>query len=332
MNKKWRNYGIDIVRIIAAILVLCVHFFLNTKYYSTPISGVSMRFQSIIRNFCMICVPLFMIITGYLNKKTKYDKSFVISLLNLLLVWFFYSLIEYFVLNLINGNISSFNFKEFIFSLTSFKACGYSWYIEMYIGLYLISPIINSAFDSFDEKNKKILFFVSVLGLILPNFINNILKNIIHIPNWWEAVYPLAYYITGKYISHINPKIKKKNLILLLFLTQILTFSYSYISTIDFSSLMTYLSSIIVFLIFYDIEIKNEKIKNITKYMSSITLDIYLGSSLIDKIIYPIFNEKMELINITQQYIILYAPIVLIIIFILCVIYGSIRKLIINVR
>ena len=56
MNKENRNYGIDIVRIIATILVLIVHFFLNTSYYETPRIGIGMNVQSVIRNFSIICV------------------------------------------------------------------------------------------------------------------------------------------------------------------------------------------------------------------------------------------------------------------------------------
>lgn len=95
MKTKNRNYGIDIVRIIAVVLVLSVHFFLNTNYYNTiHLGGISLKIQSIIRNFCMVCVPLFMLITGFLNKKTEYNRSFFRGLLNILIVWFFYSIIE----------------------------------------------------------------------------------------------------------------------------------------------------------------------------------------------------------------------------------------------
>lgn len=209
MNKvlKERNYGIDIVRIIAVILVLSVHFFLNTRYYITPNYGISMKLQVVIRNFCMICVPLFMIITGYLNNKTEYNKSFFKKLINILIVWLFYSLIEYFVLNVSNGNL---DLKNFILSLTSFNACGYSWYIEMYIGLYLISPVINNAYNSFDNKNRTILLIITILGVSMPEIINNIFSGFIHFPNWWVGIYPLSYYIIGKYISNTQPKINKK--------------------------------------------------------------------------------------------------------------------------
>lgn len=258
-----RNYGIDIIRVIAIILVLSVHFFLNTSYYSVSNVGIGMKLQTIIRNFCMICVPLFMLITGFLNKKTKYDKTFFKGLINILIIWFFYSLIEYFTLNILNHNYNLLNLKSFIYSLSSFKSCGYSWYIEMYIGLYLISPIINNAYNTFDRKNRFILLLVVILNLVLPTFVNELFNGIIHMPNWWISIYPLAYYIVGKYIFDIKPKVNKKTLVFLLVLTQIITFSFDYIGSIDFNSLPTFLSATLIFLLFYDLDIKNNILKNI---------------------------------------------------------------------
>lgn len=333
MKIKDRNYGIDVIKIIAVILVLTIHFFLNTEYYSfTAGGGLGIKIQSIIRNFCMICVPLFMLTTGFLNKKTEYNKSFFKGLFNILLVWFFYSLIEYFVMNSISGDFSNFNFIKLLHSITSFDACYYSWYIEMYIGLYLISPILNNAYNSFDKKNRFRSVLIIVLSIMLPIFINTIFNNIIHLPNWWYSTYPIAYYMCGKYISDVNPKIRKKNLILLLILGQIFTLSYNYIAGIEYYTLPIFINTVLVFLIFYDINIKSDKLKKVTTYVSSISLDIYLGSSLIDQLLYPIFNAKLESMGVTQQYSILYAPIILIVVFVASLLYGSIRKLIINVR
>ena len=66
--------------------------------------------------------------------------------------------------------------------------------------------------------------------------------------------------------------------------------------------------------------------------MSGITLDIYLASSLIDKLVYPYLNKNFGFDNMFQQELIIYAPIVVIIVFMLSTIYASIRKLIIKVR
>lgn len=332
MKKDSRMFGIDIVRILAVILVLIVHFFLNTNYYSTPLKGMSMNIQSVIRNFCMSCVPLFLIITGFLNNKKEYNKSFFKGLFNILIIWIFYSIIEFTVLLLLDGNLNDLTIQKLLYSITNFEACGYSWYIEMYIGFYLISPVINNAYNSFNKKNKLYLLIITICSLILPEFINNVFDNIINLPYWWSGLYPIAYYIMGKYLSDNKLNIKKKNIVLLIILTQILTFSYDKLFLIDYYTTTVFINSTLIFLLFYDMKIKNKIIQKIIKYTSNITLDIYLASSLIDKIVYPIFNDRLLELGITQQKAILYAPILLIIIFVLSFTYGSIRKLIINVR
>ena len=152
MNNKSRELGIDTIKVIAVMLVITVHFFLNTEFYNTPRYGLSMHFQYVVRNFCMICVPLFIITTGYLNKEKSYSKSFFKKLLNILIVWLFYSTIEFFVLKGFLHDFSGLSIKKFLYSLFSFEACGYSWYIAMYMGLYFISPVINTAMESFDKK------------------------------------------------------------------------------------------------------------------------------------------------------------------------------------
>lgn len=332
MKDKTRNYGIDILRIIAVILVLTVHFFYNTQYYEyVGLNNLNIKIQRLIRDFAMICVPLFIMITGFLNKKAKYDKSFFKGLFNIIIVWFFYSLIEYFVLNILNNNYQALNFKSLLFSITSFSGCKYSWYIEMYIGLYLFSPILNNAYNSFDKKNKLYSLLAILSIIILPGFINSLFDNIIHVPSWWTSIYPIAYYITGKYISENKFKIKKKTLIILLILSQILSFSLNYHFQIEHYTITTFLSTVLVFLIFYDIELEGNITKKVTKYISNITLDIYLGSSLIDSIVYPIFNNKITSI-LGQEQILIYVPMMFVIVFILSIIYGTIRKLIINVR
>ena len=80
--KQERKYGLDIVRIIATLSVLSVHFFLKTNYYNTPLNSMPMRVQSIIRNFFMICVPLFLLSTGYLMKDKSLNKKYYFGIID----------------------------------------------------------------------------------------------------------------------------------------------------------------------------------------------------------------------------------------------------------
>ena len=68
---KKRNSSIDIIRLVALFGVVGVHFFLNTGFYEIQVSGAKLFFAITVRSFFMYCVPLFIMITGYLmNKKT----------------------------------------------------------------------------------------------------------------------------------------------------------------------------------------------------------------------------------------------------------------------
>lgn len=70
MNLK-RNLNLDLIRSIAVFSVLSVHFFLNNGFYEYPVDGGRMYMMVAMRTFFMICVPLFLILTGYLMNKKK---------------------------------------------------------------------------------------------------------------------------------------------------------------------------------------------------------------------------------------------------------------------
>lgn len=59
-----RNVGIDLVKSVAAICVVAVHFFLNSGFYEYPILTLPGVIGAFIRTALMSCVPLFLISTG----------------------------------------------------------------------------------------------------------------------------------------------------------------------------------------------------------------------------------------------------------------------------
>ena len=63
-----RNPAMDIVRCIALFFVVAVHFFLNTGYYEEIIQGPSLFVMTLLRSGFMICVPLFLVLSGYLMR------------------------------------------------------------------------------------------------------------------------------------------------------------------------------------------------------------------------------------------------------------------------
>lgn len=70
-NKRSRNPALDIVRCVALFSVVGVHFFLNSGFYDEIVQGERMYVMTVVRSACMICVPLFMLLSGYLMRTRK---------------------------------------------------------------------------------------------------------------------------------------------------------------------------------------------------------------------------------------------------------------------
>ena len=208
-----RITGLDIVRAVAILFVISVHFLLNTNFYQMPQKdGYGMIVLSFLRHLLLICVPLFIILTGYLNRNKEPNKEYYKGLKKVLTSYFFIAII------CIITRI--FYFKEqqsilyWVISPFNFTADGYSWYIEMYIGLYLISPFLNKMYKSLEtKKEKELLLLVLIIITSIPSITNGyiiqgIATNII--PDYWINFYPITYYFIGTYIAEYQPKLTMK--------------------------------------------------------------------------------------------------------------------------
>ena len=84
---KERFAGIDIVKITALILVVSVHAFLHTGFYSTPVSFQFGALQIYFRWIAFCCVPLFMTVTGYLMSRKTLTARYYKGILRVLDHW-----------------------------------------------------------------------------------------------------------------------------------------------------------------------------------------------------------------------------------------------------
>ena len=144
--KRKRELGIDVIKVVALLSVISVHFFSYIGFYDQPMYGKEMLILTTIRNFFMICVPLFLLATGYLMNRKKFDKKYYKGIVRVLYVYVIVSIICI-IYSKIKGDQSS--IWHMVLSIFSFSAAGYSWYVEMYIGLFLIIPFLNLIYNSF---------------------------------------------------------------------------------------------------------------------------------------------------------------------------------------
>ena len=73
-----------------------------------------------------------------------------------------------------NGSYTLTTLYIFLLGIFDFSGANYSWYIEMYIGLFLIIPFLNIIYKNLDSrKAKKIFLLITLIAItILPSLFN----------------------------------------------------------------------------------------------------------------------------------------------------------------
>jgi surface polysaccharide O-acyltransferase-like enzyme len=145
-----RIAGLDTLRAIAIFLVIFVHFFLNTKFYKTPLHGWNMIIQTYLRWSVLVSVPTFLLLTGYLNINKEINKKFYKGISKVISAYLFYSILAIiYRITFLNETQTTY---EWIMGVFHFDALGYAWYVEMYIGLFLLIPFLNRLYHALIKK------------------------------------------------------------------------------------------------------------------------------------------------------------------------------------
>ncbi|WP_448913426.1 acyltransferase family protein [Gemella sp.] len=335
MNYSKRNINIDIIKVVSLLLVIGVHFFLYTGYYSINYSITNSVFI-VLRNICMACVPLFIIVTGYLNRNKVWSKKYY---LNIGRVYLLYSL-AIFILTLVDNKyvINTTLFKTALINILNYKY--YGWYITMYVGLMLIAPIINLAFKNMDESTRKYAIINIILAISIPVTLADLFSNVRYsilahiLPNWWYYTWPLMYYIIGVAFAYNKNAIKNffKKTRLLFLLTLIISTLLYYVLNIhwEFRAHVNIFIVIITTCIFswllnLDINV-NSKLRTAIIFVSNNTLLAYLLSYIVDNITYPFVNQ---ITNMNMRFSMF--PIVVILNFILTILLVIIVRIILSI-
>lgn len=354
---KPRNPAMDVIRCVALFSVISVHFFLNSGFYNQPVLGKGMFVMTIMRTAFMVCVPLFLVLSGYLMCNHSISKRYYRGIITVLGIYILASI----ACLIYKGAILNFDitFGNAVFGILDFSAANYSWYIEMYLGLFLLIPFLNILYHNIGTKKHKLLLILTLLFLAsIPNIINIYNFNIVGwwktptlsstynklMPSWWENIYPLTYYFIGCYIKEFNLKIKKSTNILLFFGVVILFGTFNYYRSYgdifiwgDYQSwgaLPNVISTTLLFTFLANINFETypQWFKNLFKNLSALCLGAYLVSYIFDGTFYPILNAAVPYMPHRLFYYILIVPLIFIcslaLSFVITIIYNELRKLI----
>ena len=385
LNK--RNSSMDLIRIIAFVLVLSVHFLYHTYcldpatgktggfYHSTveglgPIEGIVQAIAqgdpSLLHGplfFLMIwmktlfsaCVPLFMILTGYLMSRKTLSRGYYKGIRKTLVVFVLASVVCMFFKSIHNvpaaksafyaadfgamfqaiGASGKFGIKQYILSIFDFSGANYSWYVEMYIGLFLMAPFLNLAYNKLETKRKKqVLVATFVFLTILPSLFNNFSfdtaswwlnphENVTIqklIPAFYVSVYPLAYYFTGAYIREYGVKLKTRSMLPLLGILLFLFTAFNYYRSygdkfnsggwIYWYGFEPYAVATLLFVLLSRVKTGNwhPRVRWAMWKVSDLVFGAYLLSFIFDSLIYTELNKQIPSIYDKIPFILLTVP------------------------
>lgn len=304
--QKERNFNLDLIRTIAVISVISVHFFLNSGFYSVPLIGKTMYIATAMRTAFMVCVPLFLLLTGFLMNKKELSAKYYRGIKKTLFVYLLSTIIM--LLYIVYCKGTPFTFKDAIKNILSYSQ--YSWYIAMYIGLFMIIPFLNLIYNGLKTKiQKKVLLLTLLFLTVLPTLFKT--SCVTFLPTWWTSLYPVTYYFFGAYISEFKDEIKLPlwlNFILVLVavfgfgaIKFILSRGANFLVTpeVDWHGYMTFSTAILTFLWF--LKIKHDKtpkfFKIVISKISELSLGIYLVSWLFDDFFYKFLNTKVPTVS-----------------------------------
>lgn len=302
--KQWKT-GPSLVKALAIFSVVGVHFILNTMDNVT-ISGTwpETVYFSYLQIF-IICVPLFLLSTGYLNLHQEPSVKYYKKLLPILGTYVLYSLGALLFRHWWLGE--SFTGIEALHQILNFKAVPYAWYVKMFIGLFLLTPFLNKIIHSVGRRELDIFLGVLMLLTLLPLTFNFFTAGLLEeggtlLPDFWTGLYPVTYYIAGARLRLYPLELKRWQVGIVGAVAAVLavwvaiTLSRSgQLTKIngEYGNLLTFLQSTAVFSLLIDRQVAWLNDSRLLRFISQNTLHIYLTSFISDQLVYGLLGPEL---------------------------------------
>lgn len=197
--RKTFEPGADLLRCLGLLFVNGVHAFLYNGFYYQPQTEWILWGANSFRWLFYTCNGIFMILTGYLKTTSSWNRKYYNGLWVVLIGYFLSCAVSFPIRHFLIGE--KLTLMQWLEKLITFG--NYGWYVEMYIGLILFSPIINLALDHLtSQKQHYILAFTMIVLSASPS-----ITPLSILPDYWSPLYPLTYYVLGAVIRRCQPKV-----------------------------------------------------------------------------------------------------------------------------
>lgn len=179
MEKKNREYGLDLIRLFAIFFVVVAHCMSKTKNFLEISSELKLFFKCF-RTFVTGAVPVFFMLSGAfvlasdstMDYKKFYKKTWKklgIPTIIFFIIFFVFTVVDYYALGILGEGVNGI-FASIIFVLQTAilgRPADHMWYMFTLISMYLVAPYIVSMRHMLGEKGfKKACVIVWIWGLM----------------------------------------------------------------------------------------------------------------------------------------------------------------------
>lgn len=231
--KENRNYGIELLRILAMYMVLVLHVLgAGGIIHDESTTGINYCFAWLLEIAAYSAVDIYALISGFVGYKAKHKYSNIVELWLRVLV---YS-VSFTVLNkfLFDPSIGKRKFILSFFPVTH----SVLWYFTMYFCLFFFMPVLNTAVEHLSKSALRntvlsLLFVFSVIPFIWNS-------DTFMAGGGYTAIWLIVLYLTGAYIGKYDvfEKTKKATAFLVFVGCTFITWSSKYLIENYFSSFM----------------------------------------------------------------------------------------------
>ena len=289
---KTRDPRLDLVRSAAIFFVICVHFYDSSGFPGQTMGGAA--------DFLMLCgwlvthtcVPLFLLLSGWLCGKKTLSKAYYLGLIRIAGLYLLCSLacLAFRALWL----REEMGLRYVFGSIVNFYACGYAWYVMLYLGLFLMIPFLNLIWANLQSKTAKRALVATAFALsILPSLLNQFIQLY---SIWWTRLYPICYYFAGAYLREFCPRPRGKKVLPPLILAVVLFAAFDLVFYrsraqamigVAYENYQVFTVSVLMFLCLLSAPAFEGGIKRFLTLASKLSYGMYLLSWIPDNVLYP---------------------------------------------
>ena len=287
------SWGLDVIRIIAMFFVVLVHA--TTIYHFEGAYDVPTFFAGLSRWLSYTCIPLFMILTGYLQANKKPTLNYYLKLIKIL--------IEFFITGFVVASIYWIGFGsttpwwEILGKMLLFSYPGYSWYINMYIGLFILAPFFNYLYKAIPDKEKW-LFVISLV----------VLFSCPQVSSYWGSAYPIMYYFIGMFLKDKQFKINRWilfGIVVVGCFWQMLMCVIPLYGVESHNNIGCLIISVAIFMLLYQAEVKKSskhkmRLARVLRVVANASLGTFLVSEVFESY-NGIYFDKLGLTNFSEK-------------------------------